>query len=144
MHPWLSVWIFGWISCNGRCVFNPNAAVSNFHSALNSGAVKNVTNLRSSTRVINVAWCDWTWNAQRTTHICAYTSLGGLQPSKWKFPFLPKSINDGGTSRNDDRTLTVNAKVRSSRVLLRTTDFLIHAADERVGAVQMLRLKSMA
>ena len=62
------------------------------------------------TRVINVPWCNWIWNAQRMTHICAYTSLGGLQPSKWKFPFLPQSINDRGTSRSDDRTRAVTAK----------------------------------
>ena len=62
------------------------------------------------TRVINVPWSHWIWNAQRMTHICAYTSLGGLQPSKWKFPFLPQSINDWGTSRSDDRTRAVTAK----------------------------------
>ena len=74
--------------------------------ALHSGVVQNVTNLRSSMcpGVIGI------WNAQRMTHICAYTSLGGLQPSKWKFPFLPQSINDWGTIRNDDRTRAVTAK----------------------------------
>ena len=50
----------------------------------------------------------------------------------------------GGTSRSDDRTRTVIAKVRFSCVLLMNTDILMHAVDERVGAVQMLRMKSMA
>ena len=57
-------------------------------------------------------WCNRIWNAQCMTHISEYTSLGGLQPSKWEFPFLPKSINDCETGRSDDRTRTVNAKVR--------------------------------
>ena len=35
------------------------AAVSYFQSALNSGMVKNVTSVRSGTRVINVPWCHW-------------------------------------------------------------------------------------
>ena len=32
--------------------------------------------------------------AQRMTHICACTCLGGLQPSKWKCPFFPESITE--------------------------------------------------
>ena len=44
-----------------------NAPVSYFQSALNSGTVKNVTSVRSGTRVINVPWCHWIWNAKRMT-----------------------------------------------------------------------------
>ena len=46
------------------------------------------------TRFTNVPWCSWIWNAQHMTHNCAYTSLGGLHPSRWEFPFLQKSIHD--------------------------------------------------
>ena len=82
------------------------------------------------------------WNAKRMTLICPYTSLGGQQPSKWEFPFLPKSIHDRGKSRSDDPTRKVRAKVRCSCALLLTADILMHAADKGVGAVQMLRMKS--
>ena len=64
------------------------------------------------------AWCYWIWHAQRMTHICAYTSLGGLHPSKWELPFLPKSVRDRGESRSDDRTRKVMAKVGFSCALL--------------------------
>ena len=46
--------------------------------------------------------------------------------------------------RSDDRTRTVNAKVRFFMCSVVTTDIFMHAADERAGAVQMLRMKSMA
>ena len=51
-----------------------NAAVSCFQSALNSGMVKNVTIVRSGTRVINVPWCPWIWHAKRMT-LFAHTLL---------------------------------------------------------------------
>ena len=76
------------------------------------------------------------------TLTCPYTSLGGQQPSKLEFPFLPKSIHDRGKSRSHDRTRKVRTKVRFSCALLLTTDILMHAADKGVGAVQMLRMKS--
>ena len=84
----------GYHAMGGVCVqLISNAAVSYFQSALNSGMVKIVTSVRSGTRVINVPWCHWIWNANRMTLICPYTSLGGLQLSKWEYPFLPKSIH---------------------------------------------------
>ena len=86
-----------------------------------------------STRVTNVPRCDGIWNVQRITHICAYTSLGGLQPSRWGV------LTESMTERQAQAT--VNAKVRSSRVLALTINILMHAADERVGAVHMLRTK---
>ena len=69
-----------------------NAAVQYFQSVLNSGM--NVTSVRLDTKIINVPWCHWIWNAKRMTLRCPYTSLGGRQPSKLEFPFLPESIHD--------------------------------------------------
>ena len=72
MHPCFSVWMLGldimqWAVC---VQLISNAAVSYFQSALKSGTVKNITSVRSGTRVINVPWCHWIWNVQRMTHIC--------------------------------------------------------------------------
>ena len=58
--------------------------------------VKNVTNPRSDSRVINVPWCYWIRNAKRMARIRAYTSLGGLPPSKWGvFPKFIQSMTEG-------------------------------------------------
>ena len=73
--------------------------------------VKNVTNPLSDTMVINVPWWYWIWNAKRMARIRAYTSLGGLPPSKWEFPFLPKFIQ----SMTEGKAEVMIERARSSR-----------------------------
>ena len=71
-----------------------------------------------------------------TGRACSQDAAGN-----WSFRTVPEAR---GKSRCHDRTHKVRAKVRCSCALLLTTDILVHAADEGVGAVQMLRMKSVA
>ena len=95
----------------GACSTDPMQRCRNFKvRSTRARSRMSRTYVRGKKKSSMLPWCDWIWNAQRMTHICAYTSLGGLQLSKWEFPFLPKSIKNRGTNGSDNRMRTVSAK----------------------------------